>query len=63
MKKNTETRSIKIQGRYRKGYRNKSKVVPEIKLCGNWLEKLGFKEGNRVVITTLKRLIVISIDD
>jgi len=63
MKKNFETRSIKIQGRYRKSCRNKSKVVPEIKLCGDWLDKLGFKEGERVVITTLKRILVISIDD
>ena len=37
--------------------------VPEIKLCGNWLEKLGFVHGQRVLITTMDRLLVIRLEE
>ena len=38
-------------------------TVPEIKLCGNWLEKLGFIPEQRVNITTMNKLLIIRIDE
>ena len=35
------------------------KHVPEIKLCGNWLEELGFHHGKRVSITSMNGLLII----
>ena len=55
-----EVRSIKIQPRYRFQV-NESKMVPEIKLCGEWLKKLGFELGQRVVITTMNELLIIRV--
>ena len=40
-----------------------SSTVPEIKLCGNWLEKLGFVPEQRVKITTMNKLLIIRVDE
>jgi len=37
-------------------------TVPEIRLKGKWLEKLGFKEGQMVDITQKKNKLTITID-
>mgnify|MGYP006134146961 CR=1 FL=1 len=59
-KKNTKTRSLKIQSRYRMAkYTKKISTVPELKLCGKWLAELGFTEENRVSVHTSKGLIII----
>ena len=36
--------------------------VPEIRLCGQWLEDLGFKIHGKVKLQTSKRLIIIKPD-
>jgi len=36
-----------------------TKKVPEIRLCGNWLENIGFKEGDDIVVSLDKRRIEI----
>jgi hypothetical protein len=48
---NAKTRSLKIEsiGDFVYG-----KVKPRIRLSGQWLEKAGFKPGNRVEINSLE---------
>ena len=57
-----EVRSLKIQPRFRVN-RNSTVDVPEIRLCGNWLESLGFKNGRRVSITTKNELLIVRLQD
>ena len=54
-------RSIKIQPKYRVDQWRDAKVAPEIKLCGIWLEQLGFECGKRVTVTTMKQLLIITL--
>ena len=35
------------------------KDVPEIKLCGDWLQILGFQLGARVTVTSMPNLLII----
>jgi len=56
--KRPEARSLKIQPKHRFN-RWSTSVVPEIILCGKWLEELGFTKESRVVVHTSKELIVI----
>jgi len=35
------------------------KDVPEIKLCGDWLQSLGFEIGDRVTVTSMSNLLII----
>ena len=53
-------RSLKIQPKTRDN-QNSRTIAPEIKLCGNWLEVLGFHHGKRVVVTTMKELFIIRV--
>ena len=53
-----EVRSLKIQPRFRESMFS-SKDVPEIRLCGEWLKKLGFCHGRRVIVTTMNELLII----
>jgi hypothetical protein len=57
-----EVRSLKIQPRFRDN-RWSSTMVPEIKLCGNWLERLGFSPDLRVNVTTMKKLLIIRVEE
>ena len=54
-------RYLKLQPFYRqpriKSYR--SKIVPELRLCGNWLENAGFSPKNYVSVTIMDGLLVI----
>lgn len=53
-----DVRSLKVQPKTR--FNKFSQVdVPEIKLCGNWLEALGFELESRVVITAMPNLLII----
>jgi toxic protein SymE len=55
-------RSLKVYPKHRSN--TWSEVhVPEIRLCGNWLEKLGFGIDNRVTITTMPGLLIVRVDD
>lgn len=53
-----EVRSIKIQSCYRRNKYSETNVA-EIRLSGNWLEKLGFNIDRRVTITTMNELLII----
>lgn len=56
--KRPDVRSLKIQPKMRFN-RYSRKEVPEIKLCGNWLQNLGFIQGERIIITTMPNLLII----
>jgi len=60
--KRPEVRSLNIQPQIRFNRWTES-TVPEIKLCGNWLEKLGFIPEQRVNITTMNKLLIIRVDE
>jgi len=60
--KRPEVRNLKIQPHIRLNSWTSS-TVPEIKLCGNWLEKLGFVPEQRVNITTMNKLLIIQVDE
>lgn len=53
-----EVRSIKIQPRTRNNAYS-TVDIPEIRLSGHWLAKLGFSHGRRVIITTMNELLVV----
>jgi len=53
-----EVRSLKIQPRFRENEFS-TVNVPEIKLCGNWLSRLGFCQGRRVIVTTMNELLIV----
>jgi len=57
-----EVRSLKIQPRVRESV-YPSKNVPEIRLCGEWLKKLGFAHGRRVVVATMNELLIIRLQE
>ena len=37
----------------------KRKIVPELRLCGNWLENAGFSPTNYVSVTVMDKLLII----
>lgn len=57
-----EVRSLKIQELIRFNRRSRT-TVPEITLCGNWLDKLGFTPKSRVNVTTMNKLLIIRLDE
>ena len=53
-------RYLKLQPFYRQSQTNYGhKKVPELRLCGNWLEKAGFSIENYVSVTVMDGLLVI----
>ena len=58
-----KVRYLKLLPFYRQSQANccyKSyKIVPELRLCGNWLEQAGFLPENYVSVTVMDRLLVI----
>ena len=57
-----QVRSLTIQPRFRESV-FASKHVPEIRLCGEGLKKLGFVQGRKVVITTMNELLIVRLED
>ncbi|WP_035333777.1 SymE family type I addiction module toxin [Dyadobacter crusticola] len=58
--KQNQDRILTIQKKYRQrtyGY----KGTPEIRLCGEWLRRLGFEDGNEVIVTMRPELLVIKL--
>jgi hypothetical protein len=55
-----DVRTMKIQPRYREN-KYSTVHVPEIRLSGFWLDKLGFAEGRRVTITTMSELLIVRV--
>ncbi|MDR2237340.1 MAG: type I toxin-antitoxin system SymE family toxin [Chryseobacterium sp.] len=55
------SRKLKIQTRYQTSTYSRI-TVPEIRLKGKWLYKLGFKEGQIVTVEQKKNKLTITID-
>lgn len=51
-------KEVKLQGKHRQGVYG-SKIIPELKLSGVWLEAVGFKAGSRVSITIEENQLII----
>ncbi len=60
-KENPETRYLKINPHYRPNETvgKPGKYIPELKLCGMWLEKAGFEMNSFVSVTIMDGLLVI----
>ena len=56
-----KVRYLKLQPFYRQPRikSDRNKIVPELRLCGNWLEKAGFSPENYVSVTVMEGLLVI----
>jgi toxic protein SymE len=53
-------RILKIYSKFR--YRTwDNTTVPEIRIEGKWLEKLGFKQGNEILIEQKKNKLIITV--
>ena len=50
------SRQLKVYGVHRS---SDHKAVPQLRICGLWIEQLGFKVGQKVNITTRDRLLII----
>lgn len=59
--KRPNVRRLKIQPKIRFN-KYSQKEVPEIKLTGNWLDKLGFEPNQQVNIATLPGLLIIYLE-
>jgi len=57
--KSGKNRRLKVYPKYR-FTKSKSKVVPEIRLCGKWLRDVGFQSGNFIEITSEMNKITIT---
>lgn len=53
-------RTVKLQRKHRELSWGKRKVVPELRVNGNWLAEHGFKAGEQVQITVRKNELVIT---
>jgi len=51
-------KQVKLQPRHR-ALSYGQKIVPELKISGVWLERLGFKAGESVSITVREELLII----
>ncbi len=54
-------RILKVYKKFRRLRWGKNTTVPEIRLEGRWLEKLGFKQGNEILIEQKKHKLIITI--
>jgi hypothetical protein len=39
----------------------RGEIVPYLRLCGQWLQRIGFKHGDRVVVSAEQKRLVITI--
>ncbi len=59
-------RELVVAAMYRENseFRRRSKVVPYIRMSGAWLQRLGFRRGDRIEITgERKRLVLVVVRD
>jgi len=62
-RENPKVRYLKLYPFYRESKSNRfystRKIVPELRLCGNWLENAGFFPTNYVSVTVMDKLLII----
>ncbi|WP_294197666.1 SymE family type I addiction module toxin [uncultured Chryseobacterium sp.] len=56
-------RHLKVYGKYT-GNSNpwRPNILPEIRLCGKWLQEIGFEQGNTIKVQQRKNKITITLD-
>lgn len=54
------TRTVKLQPKHRELARRRTKIVPELRVNGNWLAEHGFTAGCEVQITVKHNELVIT---
>jgi len=55
-------RRIKVHGKHISRTYQRYVVFPEIRLCGKWLQDMGFDCGQNVIVRHEKNKIVITVD-
>jgi len=58
----TNSRKLKIHTKYQSRAYGATTSIPEIRLEGKWLDKLGFKQGQMVIIDQKKNKLTITVD-
>jgi toxic protein SymE len=53
-----QNRLLKVYPKHQARRSNKFKVVPEIRLCGEWLSATGFKSGQTVIVQQMSNQII-----
>lgn len=56
-------RQLKVYEKYFSRSYNQSVVLPEIRLCGKWLQETGFECGQTVTVRQEERKITITVED
>ena len=54
-----QTRTIKLQGKYRRKNQWEEEIVPELRINGHWLAAAGFKAGVQVTILVSEGQLII----
>lgn len=60
MKSTIHIRQLKLQPFYRRMTYGELKIVPQLLLCGNWLERAGFFPKQSVTVVVKKGKLIIS---
>lgn len=55
-------RKLKIHSKYQKRT-YKDITIPEIRLEGKWLEKLGFKQNHTIIVEEMKNKLIITVEN
>jgi len=58
----TNSRKLKIHTKHQARAYGMTTTIPEIRLEGKWLDKLGFKQGQMVIIDQKKNKLIIRVD-
>lgn len=58
----TNSRKLKIHTKHQARAYGGTTTIPEIRLEGKWLDKLGFKQGQMVIIDQKKNKLTITVD-
>lgn len=61
--KNLEKRQLKIQPKYIARSYHRYVIFPEIRLCGKWLQEIGFNHGKFVTVQHEENIIIITAND
>lgn len=56
-------RQLKVYGKYISRPYHRYVVYPEIRLCGKWLQDMGFNCGQNVTVRHKKNKIIITVDN
>lgn len=56
------SRKLKIHTKHQARAYGTTTTIPEIRLEGKWLDKLGFKQGQMVIIDQKKNKLIITVD-